>query len=187
MRFLLISLMAYSVFTISSFAALSQGNQQIINPPSAQSSGGEKKPLPEMIKSELERNLDALIKKYDDRWNQYRAAYLICVLLPAFLTSLAGVLPKLRPVRPNRPDGGRRQAHNENIALVLSTLSAFLLIANTSVGFSGASIANRNAREETKLLKYDLLDDKVTGKTDVLRRADEIESKKSKAAWGENK
>jgi len=50
--------------------------------------------------------------------------------------------------------------------------------SNREANFSHGSIANIYAREEAKLLKYDLMDNKITSETEVMKMADEIEKKR---------
>lgn len=175
------------ILLLVSVNALSQPTPSPTSQPTATPSP-QSSPNPNMLtendRSEILKDIEERDNKYNNRWNQYRAAYLGCTLIAALLAAISGLLPKLRPVNPDDTNAKQKQSRNENTSLILSAIAAFLLVVNTTVGFSGIGIANRNARDEIRGLRADILDNKVSSKAAAIRKMDEIEAKKSHAAAG---
>lgn len=179
--FLLLILLLVSVNVISQPTASPSSQPTATASPSPPSSPNPNT-LTENDRNEILKDIEERDNKYNNRWNQYRAAYLGCTLIAALLTAIAGLLPKLRPVNPDDPNAKQKQSRNENHSLILAAIATFLLVVNTTVGFSGIGIANRTARDEIRAFKADLLENKVASKAAALRKMDEIEKKKSENA-----
>jgi hypothetical protein len=138
--------------------------------------------LTENEKKELLTTIEKNEHEYDSKWGLYRFAYLGSTLLAALLAALAGILPKIKTVNPDEPEAKKKQLRNENISLILAATATFLLLVNTTVGFSAIGIANRNARDSIGTLRSDIEGGKVASKGAGDIRIHEIETKKSQDA-----
>ena len=155
---------------------------QAPTPKNSPSPNDVKSTVTEKEKAELQKTAEMYDQEYNNRWVEYRTAYLGCTILAMILTAIIGLLPKLQSVDPNDAEAKKRQDRTANICLILGAVGTLLAGVNTLAGFSGAAAANRAAREAVREFKVDLIDNKIPTNAEGLRRLNEIEKKKSEAA-----
>ena len=138
--------------------------------------------VPETLKNEMIARTHVAEDVYDLRWNEFRALYFAFTLVPAFLTALAGLLPKLQPISADDPNEKQRKIRRENISLTIAMIAAFMLVVNSVAGFSKAASANRTARDAVRTLRKDIRENRVTGMSNLDTKLEEIEEQKSQDA-----
>ena len=138
--------------------------------------------IPETLKNEMFASTHVAEDLYDRRWNEFRALYFAFTLVPAVLTALAGLLPKLQPISADDPNEKQRKIRRENVSLTLSMIAAFMLVVNSVAGFSKAASANRTARDAVRNLRKDIRENRLTAMPNLDTKLEEIEEKKSQDA-----